>query len=603
MPQVLDIQQFHGGNYYDQAEELIARSFKSGQGGFVQYAPVESPDVRNIDFDQRGIRKRAGSGFDTSVTGQSGEVVVNATTYVAVDGTISEILVGSTKVYRRDPGGAWTALLDSAGAAYSHAATVSKCTFARVDGHLFIGLDGTNYIQHYIGTAASNTARLEPEMVVGSSYREAYNVALANAVTGTWTQGAYIVANINSRLVYSVGDHLLEFTPMAHTAGSGIWNLAGTTFGFKSFGGEIRMITAFNPFFADNLKEQAYVGTSAGFEILTGFTAGDNVMQLEGSRAPLNHQGFCKSMNWLVYLTDDQNIFGINGTSVVDFGRRMRSLQYDAPLDRMSVTTANRARAFGYYNRVKKQAQFYFVTQDGPQTAIDTAVVLDFNLGEPGQQEALPSIEQRVRVLLWDKADNDWFSQMYASESELTTYGIHTGTADELEVYTNENALDDFTVAGVGGAAISARWKSPRFTARLFGNIKQWYRMTYRYYTRYSESFLGLIDGGFSETTIFDGTIDGGTSASTGPDVLDGGTSAIGEDSLTAEIFTQEASVADITETSVIRNTGRATTNKTTDIFTHSEALHFQLSNDIVGETFTIGGARLLYDIGAEIVN
>ncbi len=52
---------FGGLNVDDQVDELVKRSHRGTEGGFTQVAPIESPNLKNIDYTSVGIKKRQGS--------------------------------------------------------------------------------------------------------------------------------------------------------------------------------------------------------------------------------------------------------------------------------------------------------------------------------------------------------------------------------------------------------------------------------------------------------------------------------------------------------------------------------------------------------------
>lgn len=404
---------FGGMNQSDQPQALINRAFQEGQNGFSQYAPVESPNLQDMDFDQFGIKSRKGSieNEDISSVLITGEVLIKGIEWDApADGAKTEIIVGRKSIYIRDAG-VWAQANDSASAAYTHAADVTKVGFTTTDGHLFIGLDGANQIQVF-----KSGADLDPEMKNGNLYEEAFS-ATTNTITGTWPTGTYLVTVVHNRLVHSDGNTLLEFTPQAHTASSGIWKFGDG--GFFQASGNIKAMWSFVPQFTNSIDEFLYIGSSAGIEVLTGFATTDKLVRIEGSKPSLNHQTFAKAKNWVVYLGEDKNIYGINGTKVINLGRRIKKPTLDGVLDKMNIATSL-TNSFAFYNTKKEQIQIYISTSSARIN--DTCIMIDFKLGEPIISENQTQFEQRVRLVPWkikDPDDNDWYVGVYQQQDNI----------------------------------------------------------------------------------------------------------------------------------------------------------------------------------------
>lgn len=459
---------FGGLNVNDQEDELVMRSHQAVQGGYAQVAPAESPYLLNIDFTKVGIEKRLGSTEDSDLTATGDNVLLPADYlidgcefYGANDGVRYEIMVSNLTIYVRSSGGSWAQINDSASSAYTHAASVTKCGFAYTDGHLFIGLDGGNQIQVF-----KQGADLDDEMLAGNTYEEAYS-ATTHTIEGTWATGCYLVGTVHERLVFSDGNTVLYYTPMAYTASSGIWKLGATYFLTQ---GRIRSIDAMTPLFTDSLQEILYLGTDRGMEVLTGFdTTSDIVSRIHGSKAPLNHRCTAITKNWLVYLTNDKNIYAINKTAVIDIGRRLRSSTNDGPLDVMYLADALNT-AFAAYNSNKEQAYFCFPTNTSRYN--DNCVVVDLKLGEPVPGENQMSYEQRVRLLHWqiyDPDNNDWFAGIYSVTGDML--GV-TKTGKTWDIFGDDDDLDSYQVEG--------RWKSPVFLASGEDFSKQFMHLAVR---------------------------------------------------------------------------------------------------------------------------
>jgi len=207
-----------------------------------------------------------------------------------------------------------------------------------------------------------------------------------NTITGNWGTGAYMLASWQSRLAFAKdSSNVIEYTPMSHETSSGVWDLASSTgAGFYQTSGKIMALIPFIPTLENSLEEYLYIGTSTGLEILTGFLTYDRLIKIEGSKAPLNHRAYVKTKNWIIYLTLDRNIMACNGTRVIDLGRRVKKTTADGVLDTLAIASS-KTNAFGFYNKTKEQAFLYFNTSG--DNLNDTAIVIDFKLGEPTLNE------------------------------------------------------------------------------------------------------------------------------------------------------------------------------------------------------------------------
>ena len=456
------IRVFGGLNVNDQEDQLVLRSHQLSGNGYNQIAPAESPDLKNIDFTKSGFQKRLGSTEDGDLSSTGDDVLVADEILVAgcefTDSNSTdryEILVGKKSMYVSKNGAAFTQLNDSASAAYTHSdQTVTKAGFAMTDGHLFIGLDGTNQIQVF-----KRGADLDPEMLAANLYEEAHS-ATTHTIEGTWPTGCYLLTTVHSRLVFSDGDVVLYYTPMAYTATSGIWKL-GSAFFFTQ--GRILSLNSMSPEYSDSLSEILYVGTEVGFEVLTGFDpTSDTVNRISGSKSPLNHQCVAISKNWLCYLTNEKSIYAINKTSVIDLGRRLKNTNMDGPLDNLNLANSL-VNAFGVYSDSREQAYFFYTTES--TRVNDTCIAIDFKLGEPVPGEPQSSFEQRVRPLYWciaDPDDNDWFIHMYRVRGNMR--GV-TSTGKTWNFLTDNDDLDTH--------AVDATWKSAIFLGGAEGVNKQ----------------------------------------------------------------------------------------------------------------------------------
>lgn len=459
MPE-FSIQYFGGINENDQANALVPRSYVEGESGYQQRASIESPQMINIDYDTQGIRTRLGSLEDANLTSilVTAEVLVAGCEWINPSTNVRvEIVVGKKSIYlKSSPTASWAQINDSGGSAYTHSdGSVAKCSFVEVDGHLFIGLDGTNRIQVYL-----SGANLSPQMVSGNTYTEAFGAASTHVMTGTWPTAAYLLSTINSRLIWSTGNTLVEFSPMARTSSSGVWDYAGSTSGFYQAAGSIKAFIPFTPNLADSFTELLYIGTSQGMEVLSGFSTTDKLVRIQGSQSPLNHMAFAKCQNWVVYLTESKSLLGINGMVVINLGRRLKTTEVDGILDLLQQS-ASLTYAFGFYDPVRFQALFFFCTQS---TYInDQCVCVDFKLGEPIIGEAQNEFEQRVRLLHW-KIDspnlNPWFVCVYKRQNAvlgLTQTGriftVNSGNFDLSSISTT--AITGITFSSTADAVVT----------------------------------------------------------------------------------------------------------------------------------------------------
>jgi hypothetical protein len=528
-----------GMNVQDQSDLLMNRSHQVNQIGSQQVAPIESPNLMNIDFDTQGFRNRKGSTeLDdlSSVMVSSEELIRGIEFTVSSDGSTVEVIVGKKSIYFSIAGAAWVQANNANGNAYTHNSDVSKVSFAVADGHLFIGVDGNNNkIQVYKGgtdldchlnnhtssttvdassasgqkvlnVAATTMFTVGDRIVINEAgtpeygyidsiqagvsltlednlgasyttetvsilnlYEEAFTTTPSeHEITGVWGDAYYILVDIHSRLAFSNGNTLIEYTPMAHTTSSGIWDLAGSTSGFFQFSGEIRQAFTFVPHLANAIDEVLYIGTSTGFEVTTGFEDFDRPVKIEGSKSPINHKAFAKAKNWVFYLSDERNIYGINGNRVIDIGRRLKTNAQDGPLDLINHGSS-RIDATAEYINGKEQAIFFFTTNASYMN--DTAVVIDLKLGEPVLGEPEPSFERKVRLLRWqinDPANNNWFTDIYNVQGKLL--GI-TATGKTWQI---DSGLDDLDPSGTtDGIKIDAYWYSPHITVFTFAH-KGW---------------------------------------------------------------------------------------------------------------------------------
>lgn len=465
-----------GMNARDQADELILRSHAQTQAGFTplvvggQPIGTESPDCLNVDYSPKGLRKRLGSASyaDLSATIPSGDSVLCGAAFVNADATSYELIVTTTTIMT-NASGSWAQITASSGAtAFTFAAAATKASILYLDGHAFVAANAAG--QNIVTTRSGTT--LDGAMASGNTYADAYGAG-THVITGTWPTAVHQIASCNGRLCIGEEGLLIEFTPMAQEASSGIWDLNGATAGaFHTTSGELRFMCSFIPKGGnEKTDEQLMIGTSGGIESTTGFQDYDRLNVEQGAEGVLNHKCFCKCNNWIVYLTRNRNVHAYNGDEVIDLGSRMRTSNADGFLDGMDVATSE-TYAYAVYSEQKKQAILRFCSSTARVN--DSAAVVDFKRGEPVPGEPADSFERRVRVLPWQIASpdgNDWFIHGY------TKYGIEIGLMADGTTFTTESGLNDKGTLGIDGY-----WKSPIVTggAGLVTLQKQWVRLQLR---------------------------------------------------------------------------------------------------------------------------
>lgn len=310
---------------------------------------------------------------------------------------------------------------------------------------------------------------------------------ITNVVLGAWNIGNYIIENHHNRLVMSVGDHIREFTVIDKpydnfTTGSG--SMVAPT--------AIRAMVSFTPQRTDVLGEILYVFDRAGnMHIQTGFTDSDDQQTIGNVPVPINHKCFAKAKNWLIYLNEDKGITAINGTRVIDIGRRAFSHSSDGVLDQLNLSDGA-TMAFGFYEGEKQAAHFYFPT--GADTTNSNAIIIDMQLGEPVPGEAANVYERRVRLLHWKidtPGSNPWWIALIP-ESGTVTGVLTTGL-----LYQTRSGSQD-----LDSLAIKGRWMTPIFGDNAIALGKDWLTTFLR----------GLSTGNF-ETTV-KGYLDRSTSSS-----------------------------------------------------------------------------------------
>lgn len=434
----VQMQSFGGVNYADDPAAILSRSHvlngntfrhAAGPSGLI---PVESAAGKNFDFLRTNLIKRKGSTSyaDISATLITGDAVVIGPLEFRLPnaGSLARFVLSKKTIYT-DQSGTWAQINDSTGSAYTHSdATVTSGSIVAADGGIMFGMDGTNKIQRY-----RSGANLDQEMDNGNTYYDAGGTS--QTVTGTWGTGYDRLAVFEGRLVFNDGTSTVQYTAVNKP-----YDLNGG--GNFPCAGAVRSLSVHVPKYASSLSALVYCGTSVGFEF-TSDLASANI--LEGSPIPLNKNSVFSSRNWLLVLDASGWIWGINGNVVIDLGRRLLAMDGSSgPLDNINLANSTSV-AHGSYNPLKRQAAWFISTAASGNP--DTAIVLDFWLGEPAIDESLPSYERHVRCL-------QWTGQSYISAASLQAG--YVGMKSDGTMWTLDNGKDDF-----GTTAVDCHWYSP----------------------------------------------------------------------------------------------------------------------------------------------
>ena len=454
----------------------------------------------------------------------------------------------SAKTIYVDQSGAFRQANTSAGTPYAHAATATKCGFTELAGHLHIGPDGANKIQVY-----RNSADLDPAMDNGNLYTEAFGGG-TQIITGTWGTGYYILGNYQDRLLFGNGDSVIEFSDTSQA-----WDRAGG--GFIQGRGAVRAIATLTPQFSDSLAAALYVLAVGGADVITALpVVAGAIQRLDNVPAPMNHACVVQTQNWLMYLSQEKTIIGINGAHVINIGRRMQSGASSGPLESIYATEAL-TDAFGFYDQAKAAA--LWMAPNGSLTDNSDAYVLDMRQGEPLPGEPEPSYEQRVRCLRWQIASGSaWFVHMYRR------LGQTVGIVSTGKLYATESGNND-----LASVAIAGRWRSPDFHAGLPTVNKQWLALLCR----------GMPTGNWSVTARYHQDRSEATFGDTWAYSQDGGTSVFGTAVFGTGTFASTATIKGSDDTDL-----------------YSEMLAFTLDNLTASETMRLTDAELHYLIGAQ---
>lgn len=416
---------FGGVNYADDPGSLFGRAFKGDdKGNFGQFAPVELPDLQNMDFFPSGIGKRLGSTYSATLTtlmatvetaasvAAGSEELIRGRAFTQASGTRAQVIVGKYGMYANIGAGWVTITKTGGGGVYYHgivagtARAVTKVGFAELDGRLFIGLDQANL---NIQVLRSGTT-LDPQMLNGNLYTASFGGG-TNTIVGSWPLGAYHVFGMQGRLCFGTGDNVIQAT-----VGGQIYDLAAGE--YIEFRGPVIATGTFVRRGDNFFNEIIYALTPVGLEFQSGFTEQDAPMWVSGSGECAGYRLVCQGRNWLFYVTTARTIEMANLNRFDDVGRRLKSQDLTRGL--FSTIDLTQTALYGHatYNPLKRQAQFSVV--DAGQTRPSHTAVLDFMLGEPGTEESLESYEHRARCLVWSintPAVNEGFVDVFQTVS------------------------------------------------------------------------------------------------------------------------------------------------------------------------------------------
>ena len=449
---------FGGVNFSDQSPLLIQRAFEPVDGGFVQRAPLESPNLINVDFLERAIGKRKGSALLESLASVmvASEIIIAIKSWVT-PGTTTEVqvAVGKLSIYTNQSG-TWAQINNSGGSAYTHAANVTKCSFAEVVGHLLMGIDGANKIQVY-----RSGANLDASLDNGNTWNDTFGGG-TSTITGTWGTAYYILFEMHERLVFGTGNAVAEYTDVQQP-----WDRANG--GFRLLKGNVVGAMVFVPEGGSELNTVAFFSTTAGPIFLSGFDLTDSTKPVHGANVALNHQCLVATDKWIMYMTREGGIEAINVYDKKDLGRRLFTGDgVSGPTDTFQATNAQHPTLpFGYYNQKKKQAMWFYPNAAG--TTNSHAVVVDMFLAEGATGEQQDLAESNTRLLYWSivtPATNPWFVSIY------TKKGAVIGVLATGICYTLESGLSDLDTL-----PIQEFYEWGDFNGGVVGRIINWRRL------------------------------------------------------------------------------------------------------------------------------
>ena len=160
-PRRLVVDHFGGLNVNDSADVLFRISHgMDGAGNWVTRPGVGMPfrQMSNVDYFPNGIQSRLGSAELATLVSilQSAETLLEIVEWRVPTTNARVLFAVGTKSMYLNQSGSWAQIKwnNTAATAYTHPATIAKCSIRAVDNHLCIGTDSTNYIQVYRSGAA-----------------------------------------------------------------------------------------------------------------------------------------------------------------------------------------------------------------------------------------------------------------------------------------------------------------------------------------------------------------------------------------------------------------------------------------------------------------
>ena len=343
-------------------------------------------------------------------------------------GSYVRYIVSQDTIYT-DQSGTWKQFNDSTSALYTHSdKAVTFASTTLLDGGVFFGINGSNKIQRHMGGAD-----LEPEMDNGNAYTDAGGTG--QTINGTWGNNYSNVGKIDGRLAFNDGSSTVQVTDTNQP-----WDLAGGT-NFPALGA-VKTLIAHVPQFGDSLTAILYIGHGTGWDFTDDFVDANTI---EGAPPAMKDSMVINIRNWIVYLSADGGLWGLNGNRVIDLGRRYRALDGSSgPLDNINLGNTLTV-GHAAYNDDKQQANFWISTAGSGDP--DTTLVLDFQQGEPILDEQLVSYEQHVRCL-------HFIGQDYVGAG-MTQDGF-LGARSTGTIWLLENGASDYAAT-----AIDTQWFSP----------------------------------------------------------------------------------------------------------------------------------------------
>lgn len=525
----IDFSIFGGGNWSDQPRELIQRAYQSAAGGFQQIAPVESPDMENIDFIERAIGKRKGSSSldDYSSVLISGDTILKQIAWIKPNSTTEVNVACGAKGIYTDQSGSWARLTNANGTAFQFNTDATKASFVMVDNHLLIMTD-TNYTQIYrTGTAlddqmnnqtttttvdadsnsgqkvvnvaattmfnvgdrvALNLGGAREEFGYIASISAGVSITLENNLTNTHTSAQADVVQTQNQYTESKGGasqvytgawtsgHYIGFPlhqRFCMCQGDSVIEFTDTgqpwdLLGGNNFQADGNIVGAipFVPTGGSELNAVGFLSTTAGPQFISGFDLTDTIKPMQGGRTALNHQVIEAIDNWIVYMTSEGGLEAVNFNQAIDLGRRFKTLDgVTGPMDTFTPTNSKHP-TLPFSVANKSKKQVAWFYPDASQTTNSHAVVLDFYLGEPVSGEPIESFERRVRCLYWS------IKEPGSNPWFISAYqkrGSMVGVLATGITYTMENGKNDLDTL-----PILEIYKLPNFDGGAPDNQKNW---------------------------------------------------------------------------------------------------------------------------------